>query len=182
MEDHRVTSEQLKISLELADINVHASVIRKTLSNNGVHDTVARKMSRGQTRPILLGPDFAASGPGQLPVIDGTMNSALHQQITKRKYQDSCPWTSSHESCSKTTMLSTQVFYQRTVKEDLNPVLMLWRDDGSQRVINGSRKHLVAVIAPKRAHTRYWTERFTNFYVILNHFHHKRLSESFLSH
>ena len=34
---------------------------------------------------------FAASGPGKLAVIDGTMNSALYQKILKENVQPSVP-------------------------------------------------------------------------------------------
>lgn len=34
---------------------------------------------------IMVWACFAASGPGRLTIIDGTMNSYLYQQILKRK-------------------------------------------------------------------------------------------------
>ncbi len=39
----RVTSKQLKAFLTLTNVNVHEPTIRRTLSNHGVHDRVARR-------------------------------------------------------------------------------------------------------------------------------------------
>ncbi len=38
---------------------------------------------------VMVGGCFAASGPGQLAIIDGTMNSALYQKILKENVRPS---------------------------------------------------------------------------------------------
>uniref|UniRef100_A0A672LWF9 Transposase Tc1-like domain-containing protein n=1 Tax=Sinocyclocheilus grahami TaxID=75366 RepID=A0A672LWF9_SINGR len=52
--DPRVTSKQLKAFLTLGNVNIHESIIRRTLNIHGVHGRVARK------KPLLFKKNIAA--------------------------------------------------------------------------------------------------------------------------
>ncbi|KAF7645946.1 hypothetical protein LDENG_00195770 [Lucifuga dentata] len=83
---------------------------------------------------------FAASGPGRLAVIDGTMNSALYQKILKENVRPSVrdlklkrTWVMQQDNDPKHTSKSTsewlkqnkmKVLEQSSQSPDLNPIEM----------------------------------------------------------
>ena len=87
---------------------------------------------------------FAASGPGRLAIIDGTMNSALYQKILKENIWPSvcdlklkCSWVMQQANDPKHTIKSTSEWLKRnkikvlewsSQSPDLNPIEMLWHD------------------------------------------------------
>ena len=86
---------------------------------------------------------FAASGPGRLAIIDGTMNS-LYQKILKENIRPSVrdlklkrSWVMQQDNDPKHTSKSTSEWLKRNKMEvlerpsqspDLNPIDMLWHD------------------------------------------------------
>ncbi len=83
---------------------------------------------------------FAASGTGQLAIIDGTMNSALYQKILKENVRPSvcelklkCTWVLQQDNDPKLTSKSTSTFLLKKNKikvlewpsSGLNPIEML---------------------------------------------------------
>ncbi len=63
---------------------------------------------------------FAASGPGQLVIIDGTMNSALYQKILKKNGQPSVcdlklkrTWVMQQDNDLKHTSKSTSEWFKK---------------------------------------------------------------------
>ena len=89
---------------------------------------------------------FAASGPGRLAIIDGTMNSALYQKILKDNVWPSVcdlklkrTWVMQQDNDPKHTSMSTSEWLEKKKKKmkdlelriespDLNPIEMLWHD------------------------------------------------------
>ncbi len=87
---------------------------------------------------------FAASGPGLIAIIDGTMNSALYQKILKENVRPSVcdlklnrTWVLQQDNDPKHTSKSTSEWLKKNnikVLEwpsqslDLNPTEMLWHD------------------------------------------------------
>uniref|UniRef100_A0A8C2L0A5 Transposase n=1 Tax=Cyprinus carpio TaxID=7962 RepID=A0A8C2L0A5_CYPCA len=93
---------------------------------------------------------FAASGPGRLAVINGTMNSAVYQKILKENVRPSVcdlklkrTWVLQQDNDPKHTSKSTS----ECQSPDLNPIEML--------LSASYRKRLIAVVAAKCGPTSY---------------------------
>ncbi len=90
---------------------------------------------------MVVGSCFAASGPGRLAVINGTMNSAVYQKILKDNVWPSVrdlklkrTWVLQQDNDPKHTSKSTSEWLKKNKMEwpsqssDLNPFEMLWHD------------------------------------------------------
>ncbi|KAK3527282.1 hypothetical protein QTP86_018605 [Hemibagrus guttatus] len=101
---------------------------------------------------------FAASGPGRLAVINGTMNSAVYQKILKENVRPSVcdlklkrTWVLQQDNDPKHTSKSTSEWLKKnkmktlewpTQSPDLNPIEMLW--DDLKKVVHARKPSNVA--------------------------------------
>lgn len=143
---------------------------------------------------------FAAAGPGQLTIIESTMNSTVYQKVLEehvrpsvRKLKLKRNWTMQHDNDPKHTSKSTKDWLKKkkwrvlewpSQSPDLNPIEMLWGDlkravharnpsnisqlkqfcieewdkipsDRCQRLVDGYKNRLTAVISAKGGNTSY---------------------------
>ncbi|KAK3543336.1 hypothetical protein QTP70_018072 [Hemibagrus guttatus] len=101
---------------------------------------------------------FAASGPGRLAVINGTMNSAVYQKILKENVRPSVcdlklkrTWVLQQDNDPKHTSKSTSEWLKKNKMKtlewpsqspDLNPIEMLWHD--LKKVVHARKRSNVA--------------------------------------
>ncbi|KAK3552767.1 hypothetical protein QTP86_022344 [Hemibagrus guttatus] len=101
---------------------------------------------------------FAASGPGRLAVINGTMNSAVYQKILKENVRPSVcdlklnqTWVLQQDNDPKHTSKSTSEWLKKNKMKtlewpsqspDLNPIEMLWHD--LKKVVHAGKPSNVA--------------------------------------
>ncbi|KAK3553721.1 hypothetical protein QTP70_007583 [Hemibagrus guttatus] len=128
--------------IELFGRSVSHYIWRKsntTFQKNNIIPTV--KYGGGS---VMVWGCFAASGPGRLAVINGTMNSAVYQKILKQNVRPSVcdlklkrTWVLQQDNDPKHTSKSTSEWLKKNKMKtlecpsqspDLNPIEMLWHD------------------------------------------------------
>ncbi len=118
---------------------------------------------------IMVWACFAASGPGQPAIIDGTMNSELYQQILKENVKISVhelslmkKWVMQQYKDPKHTSRSTKEWLKNKVNvlewlsqsPDLNPIKMLLKD--SKQAVHGRKPTNITEL--KRFCTEEWAK------------------------
>ncbi|KAK3509142.1 hypothetical protein QTP70_020254, partial [Hemibagrus guttatus] len=146
--DPTTTSKELQASI--------ASVKRKSntaFQKKNIIPTV--KYGGGS---VMVWGCFAASGPGRLAVINGTMNSAVYQKILKENVRPSvcdlklkCNWVLQLDNVPKHTSKSSPEWLKKNKMKtlewpsqspDLNPIEMLWHD--LKKVVHAQKPSNVA--------------------------------------
>ncbi|KAK3570405.1 hypothetical protein QTP86_019286 [Hemibagrus guttatus] len=148
------------------NVSVH-DTIRKRLGKNGLHGRVPRRKPLLSKKNIKAHLSFARKqntlwnfleGPGRLAVINGTMNSAVYQNILKENVRPSVcdlklkqTWVLQQDNDPKHTSKSTSEWLKKNKMKtlewpsqspDLNPIEMLWHD--LKKVVHAQKPSNVA--------------------------------------